>query len=127
MQRLGLVAVLLLAASPMASSQVPDDRLIVPGVRIGRWTLSMTVDQFLRINGPATRVEYKAGGEFAADAIRHYTMLTWQNRLPLGPATYDEKTVAFLEISWVGMGNGNNLWAMDVFRPGTAAKHWHLI
>lgn len=46
---LGVSAILLLA-SP-AISQVPDDKLIVPGQRIGKWTLDMTLDDLDRMNG----------------------------------------------------------------------------
>lgn len=46
---LSIIALLLLA-SP-AVSQVPDDKLIVAGQRIGKWTLEMTVDDLFRING----------------------------------------------------------------------------
>lgn len=41
---------LLLLAHP-AVSQIPDDRLVVPGQRIGRWTLEMTMDELVRMNG----------------------------------------------------------------------------
>jgi hypothetical protein len=35
-----------------AIAQVADDRLIVPGQRIGSWTLDMTIADLLRTNGP---------------------------------------------------------------------------
>lgn len=41
----------MLIAAP-AFSQVGDDGLIVPGQRMGNWTLDMTVDDLLRMNGP---------------------------------------------------------------------------
>ncbi len=47
------VLVLLLLAPP-AASQVPDDKLIVPGQRIGKWTLEMTISTLVSMNGPAT-------------------------------------------------------------------------
>ncbi len=46
---LGVLVLLLLA--PPAISQVLDDKLIVPGQRIGRWTLDMKIDDLLRVNG----------------------------------------------------------------------------
>jgi len=46
---LGVLILLLLA--PPAVSQIPDDKLIVPGVRIGKWTLKMTINDLLRMNG----------------------------------------------------------------------------
>ncbi len=46
---LGVLVLLLLA--PPAVSQAPDDKLIVPGQRIGKWTLDMTVEDLDRMNG----------------------------------------------------------------------------
>jgi len=45
-----VVLVLLLLPSP-GVSQAPDDKLIVPGQRIGKWTLEMTIDTLLQMNG----------------------------------------------------------------------------
>ncbi len=45
------VLVLLLLAPPVIS-QVPDDKLIVSGLRIGKWTLEMTIDILRQMNGP---------------------------------------------------------------------------
>lgn len=50
--------VLFLLAQP-AVSQVPDDKLIVPGQRIGKWTLGMTIDDQLKMNGPRRGLSYK--------------------------------------------------------------------
>jgi len=47
---LGVLVLLLLV--PPAISQAPDDKLIVPGQRIGKWTLAKTIDQLLQMNGP---------------------------------------------------------------------------
>ncbi len=179
MRWLGLITLLLLLGTSPVASQVRDDRLIVPGVRVGKWTLSMTIDDLLRMNGPATRMLFTAGNAQATDAVFDYTVLGWWDRLPLGAATYDQKTVAFLTL-WVyspgsfsyktdrGVGfgttrsqvlktyggptaetsplqrlgqtrliydrmgiaflcDGENVWTIDVFRPGTASRHWHLM
>jgi hypothetical protein len=48
----GLVTLLLLALSQPAVSQVSDEQLIVPGQRIGRWGLDMTIGAFVEMNGP---------------------------------------------------------------------------
>ncbi len=48
-----LLLLLVLAASGLA--QVPDDKLIVPGQRIGKWTLDMTVDDLDRMNGQGSQ------------------------------------------------------------------------
>lgn len=46
-----IVLVVLTLALP-AASQVADDKLIVPGQRIGRWTLDMTINALVEMNGP---------------------------------------------------------------------------
>jgi len=46
---LSALAFLLLA--PPVVSQVSDDKLIVPGVRVGKWTLKMTINELIRMNG----------------------------------------------------------------------------
>jgi len=41
-------------AVPVALAQSPrDDQVIVPGVRIGKWTLKMTLDELNKMNGTA--------------------------------------------------------------------------
>lgn len=52
MKTLGLLLVLLALLVSPATSQVPDDKLITPGVGIGRWTLQMTRAQLVQMNGP---------------------------------------------------------------------------
>ena len=47
-----LVTLTLVLLAPPAVSQVPDDKLIVPGVRIGKWTLEMSIDDLTKVNGP---------------------------------------------------------------------------
>ncbi len=44
-----LLLFLVLAASGFA--QAPDDKLVVPGQRIGKWTLAMTIDDLVRLQG----------------------------------------------------------------------------
>jgi hypothetical protein len=46
------VVLLLVALAVPGFAQAPDDKLIVPGQRIGKWTLEMTIDDLLRMNGP---------------------------------------------------------------------------
>lgn len=47
-----LVVLIRLSLAPVAVSQVaPDDKLIVPGQRIGRWALEMTIDTLRTMNG----------------------------------------------------------------------------
>ncbi len=45
-----LAVLILLLLAPSVVSQVPDDKPIVPGVRIGKWTLEMTIDTLLQMN-----------------------------------------------------------------------------
>ena len=47
---LGFLLFLLLLVQPPLT-QVPDDKLIVPGQRIGKWTLDMSIDDLLKMNG----------------------------------------------------------------------------
>jgi hypothetical protein len=47
-----LTVLVLIFLSPPAVSQVPDEKLIVPGERIGKWTFQMTIGDLLRLNGP---------------------------------------------------------------------------
>lgn len=51
MRVVAVVILTLLLLSPPAVSQVPDDKLIVPGQRIGKWTLEMTIADLDRMNG----------------------------------------------------------------------------
>ena len=47
-----LLLLAVLALSVPGFAQAPDDDLIVPGQRIGKWTLDMSLDELSRINGP---------------------------------------------------------------------------
>jgi len=49
------ILVLMLLVLP-AVSQVPDDKLIVPGQRIGKWKLEMSIDELSGMNGPPSSV-----------------------------------------------------------------------
>lgn len=62
-----LILLLTLLAQPVVS-QVPDDKLIVSGERIGKWALDMTINALLEMNGARN-----TGGGFAAvDSMRSY-------------------------------------------------------
>lgn len=88
-----LLALLLLVAP--AVSQTPDDKLIMPGVRIGKWTLAMKIDDLVRMNGPAQIVPIVGGTAPVADTIHDYTIFLW-NPLDLGAFTFDRKKVEVL-------------------------------
>ncbi len=91
---LSVFALLLLA--PPAVSQVPDDKLIVPGQRIGKWTLEMTIADLERIYGPARRNLFRAGEAPVADAARDFTLVFW--KVGVGAWTVDQKTVVVLGV-----------------------------
>ena len=86
-----LLMMLLLAASP-AAAQVPDDAIIMPGLRIGRWALEMTVDDLLRVNGQGSSVAL-SGPAYAAG----FTVIAWPPS-PLAVFTRDRRRIEALSI-----------------------------
>ncbi len=38
--------------SPGATAQISPDRVVVPGERVGTWSLGLTIPDLLRVNGP---------------------------------------------------------------------------
>ena len=83
---------LLLGASP-AATQVPDDALIVPGLRIGKWSLDMTIDDLVRVNGQGdvstlTHPAYVAG----------LTVVAWRT-IPVSAITKDRRKTEALSIA----------------------------
>ncbi len=67
-----VVLVLLLLAPPAVSQVVPDDKLIVPGVRIGKWTLDMTIQQLVQMNGRPSTVDRAGGADHVPPAPQRY-------------------------------------------------------
>lgn len=65
----GLFLVILFAASH-AASQVPNDKAIVPGQRIGKWTLQMSMAELVQMNGPAS-IRPAGFGDNAPGALIH--------------------------------------------------------
>lgn len=93
-----VILTLTLLARP-AVSQVPDDKLIVPGVRIGKWTLAMTFADLVRLNGtPGGRNVCKASQAPFADAAHDLTGFYW-NEIIVQAMTVDQKTIAALAIT----------------------------
>jgi len=82
---LGLV--LLLFASPVVS-QVPDDKLIVPGQRIGRFALTMSVADVTGILGPSTNL---SPGRFGDQALQNDLTLYIWDVVPLVVIARDER------------------------------------
>lgn len=115
------VAVLvLLLLAPSVISQGPDDKLIVPGQRIGKWTLEMTIDDLARVNDSTKgrhlfKAGYKAGGEDMADTVRDLTEVWWDGfaPLPVSAFTGDQKTVVILIISTRVVVPGGELYRTD--------------
>ena len=82
---------LLLAVSP-AASQVSDDALIIPGLRIGRWTLEMTIDDLVRVNGQGGTVALSHPAYVGA-----FTVVSWPTS-PLAAFTKDRRRIEALSV-----------------------------
>ena len=93
-----LSLLVLLLAAPVAS-QAPRDLLIVPGVRIGRWTLEMSIDDLVRMNGPAfiTRLE----APDVVSALQRYVWSAFGGPEKLEAVSSDGKKVVWLSVSGV--------------------------
>lgn len=83
-----LLAVMLAGAAPSAA-QVVDDRTIVPGVRIGRWTLTTSIPELLRMNGSSSRPSV------ASMLVPAATWYSWDG-LGIAAGTYDRAFTAYL-------------------------------
>lgn len=103
-----ILASLLLSAGPALSA--PDDKLIVPGKRIGKWTLEMTIADLERMNGTARRILLRAGEAPDADAARNFTFIYW-NGVNVGASTVDQKTV--VDLAMFAEGTGWKLYKTD--------------
>ena len=90
-----LLFLTVLLISPPAVSLAQNDKLIVPGVRIGKWTLAMTIDNLLRMNGPASTEVLYAGGEESLDFRRDSSLYGWES-VGVGANTFDKKTIVAL-------------------------------
>lgn len=95
-----LVLLAFLFAAGPAVSQIADDKLIVPGVRIGKWTLQMTVDDLVRMNGPAQTLS-----ENDPDFVRRINEFHWQKPgLSLTAITFDRQRVEVLLFNAIPIG-----------------------
>ncbi len=70
------VLAVLLSAAPTLS-QAPPDRSIVPGTRIGPWTLQMTIDEFVAQLGRPART--MSAGQLGADIQSDLRALNWNS------------------------------------------------
>lgn len=94
MKRVGLFLLFLLLLAPSATSQVPDDKLIVSGQRIGKWTLEMTLDDLVRMNGPAVGLPPPPSPLYVGTLI----LYSWRTS-PLTALTRDRRRTDALMIS----------------------------
>jgi hypothetical protein len=101
MKWISLLLLVPLGAS-QAASQVASDKVIVPGVRIGKWALQMTIDDLLRANGFARRTLFMGGVAPVADHVRDFTLFGWV-RNPVAAATADQKNVDALMVGLTGV------------------------
>lgn len=86
-----LVVMLLIGTSP-AASQVPDEKTVVPGVRIGRWTLQASIPELVRINGPSS-----SQPSIVSLLIPGATWYSWDS-LGIAAGTHDKTFTAYLAV-----------------------------
>ena len=82
-----LAMLVLVALSVPGYAQAPDDKLIVPGQRIGNWTLDMTIDDLVRtygaenVNGSLDqKTPVMAAGRLNSDFVSNVYSHAWHNR-----------------------------------------------
>ena len=123
MKWIGLLLLLVLLGASHAIAQVPDDKLIVEGQRIGKWTLAMTIRDLVQMNGPATIFILDLLDIVPPHPQRH----NWGPPLNFAAITRDGQRVEFLLISSTdfktekGVGPGSNRIAVQsAYGPPTA-------
>jgi hypothetical protein len=101
--------VLFLLAQP-AVSQVPDDKLIAPGQRIGKLTLSMTIAKCAESSGRPARVDAPTDTDIVPGLSEHY----WPaDGLRVG--TSDGQNIIYIEVE---MASDPNVTAQYKTRTG---------
>ncbi len=85
-----VLSLVLVVVGSSAATLGPEDKLIVPGERIGKWTLAMTVDELVRLQGPAIRLLGTAGISPHADAVHDSTLFYW-HRIPVGAIAFGQQ------------------------------------
>jgi hypothetical protein len=92
---------LILPTAAFAQPARIDDRVIVPGVRVGRWHLDRTLDDYMREHGFAVRLLVMAGLPPAADAVFDYVTYSW-DALPVTVMTFaGRRRVEFLQTGFL--------------------------
>ena len=98
MLRRTLFALVVLLTPAAAAAQSPDDRIIVPGVRVGAWHLAMTVDELMKLSGP-----YVGRGLIQLpDMVDQFTLIRWPD-LSLAVVTIDGNHIVFLALGIGGV------------------------
>ena len=86
---LGFVFFFLSLLVQPAVSQIPDDQIIVPGQRVGKWTLDATLEEMTTAKGPATVREIRG----QVEGFHPVVLYLWND---LVAATHDRKRIDFL-------------------------------
>jgi len=123
MKRIGLLLLLVLLCASQATSQVPDDNLIVPGQRIGKWRVAMTIADLVQMNGRATTISTVNPVDYVLPLPERHN---W-NQLGFAAFSRDGQKVDFLLIyspnfkTEKGVGPGSNRIAvLNAYGPPTA-------
>jgi hypothetical protein len=93
MRLLPAVLVLLLAGTSPVAAQVPDDKTVVPGVRVGRWTLLTPIPELLRMNGPPG-----ARPSAVSAMVPAVTWYAWDD-LGIAAGTPDRRFTAYIAVT----------------------------
>jgi hypothetical protein len=129
MRQVALLALVLFASLLVqpALSQVPDDKLIIPGQRIGKWTLDMTIDALVEMNGARNT----GGGFTPIDSMRSYfndsredIWVHWWSNLQFFAATRgrDAQQVEYLFVSSSAFRTDKNI-APGATRPAVESAY----
>jgi len=88
------VFVTVLAVAGVAQTAL-DDKVIVPGVRIGKWTLQMSLDDLDKMNGPATVYQV----ENADYRSPHFLFHAWSS-LDFAAGAYQPRKVGWFAVGF---------------------------
>ena len=123
MKWIGLILVLVLLSASQATSQVSDDNLIVPGQRIGKWRVEMTIANLVQMNGRATTIATVNPVDYVLPLPERHN---W-NQLGFAAFSRDGQKVDFLLVyspnfkTDKGVGPGSDRGAvLNAYGPPTA-------
>jgi len=96
-----LLLELALLCLPPQRLAAAEDRIVVPGARVGKWTLALTLDDLTRMHGYAVRLLVTAGLPPAADAVFDHTTYSWEG-VPFAAMAFAGRTrVEYLQIGFL--------------------------